>query len=127
MAPELLRNKGYNCSCDIFSAGVIFYIMLTGRPLFKGSNPKSIIDKNTKCEIEFPEIYFNKISEEGLDLVKRMLAEDMDERITAKQALEHPWFSKDFQNLPVQYNTAQSPSFELQQKVLMKMKNPLIS
>ena len=39
VAPELLRDKGYSCSFDIFSAGVIFYVMLTGRPLFKGSNP----------------------------------------------------------------------------------------
>ena len=34
VSPELLRDEGYNCSSDVFSAGVIFYVMLTGRPLF---------------------------------------------------------------------------------------------
>ena len=39
VAPELLRNEGYNCSADVFSAGVIFYAILTGRSLFQGNNP----------------------------------------------------------------------------------------
>ena len=38
VSPELLRNEGYNCSSDVFSAGVIFYVILTGRPLFKGQD-----------------------------------------------------------------------------------------
>ena len=38
VSPELLRNEGYSCSADIFSAGVIFYVILTGRPLFKGQD-----------------------------------------------------------------------------------------
>ena len=46
VSPELLQEKGYNCISDMFSAGVIFYVMLTGRPLFKGSNPNSILAKN---------------------------------------------------------------------------------
>ena len=53
VAPELLRDKGYNCSYDIFSAGVILYVLLTGRPLFKGCNPHSILIKNMNCEYEF--------------------------------------------------------------------------
>ena len=53
VAPELLQEKGYNCQSDIFSAGVIFYIILTGRPLFKGNTPEEILDKNMKCEYTF--------------------------------------------------------------------------
>ena len=44
VAPELLRNEGYNCSADIFSAGVIFYVILTGRPLFKGNFQNQILE-----------------------------------------------------------------------------------
>ena len=50
VAPELLQEKGYNCQADIFSVGVIFYIILTGRPLFKGNSPDEILNKNMKCE-----------------------------------------------------------------------------
>ena len=49
VAPELLQEKGYNCQADIFSAGVIFYIILTGRPLFKGNTPEEILERNMKC------------------------------------------------------------------------------
>ena len=50
VAPELLREYGYDCQSDMFSVGVIFYIILTGRPLFKGNTPEEILDKNMKCE-----------------------------------------------------------------------------
>ena len=46
VAPELLQEKGYNCMADMFSCGVIFYIILTGRPLFKGNTPEEILEKN---------------------------------------------------------------------------------
>ena len=97
VAPELLRNDGYNCSADIFSAGVIFYVMLTGRPLFEGkNNQKIILEKNKKCEYKFNSYFLQSVSEEARDLVVKMIAEDPDQRISAKEALEHPWISKDF-------------------------------
>ena len=53
VAPELLQEMGYDCMSDMFSAGVIFYIILTGRPLFKGNTPEEILDKNTRCDYQF--------------------------------------------------------------------------
>ena len=43
VSPELIRLEGYNCATDMFSAGIIFAEMLTGLPLFTGSNPKSTL------------------------------------------------------------------------------------
>jgi len=63
VAPELLEDKGYNCAADVFSAGVIFYVMLSGRPLFRGQNIKEILILNQKCEYDFPSKYWNCISE----------------------------------------------------------------
>ena len=100
VAPELLRDKGYTCSYDVFSAGVIFYVMLTGRPLFKGSSPNDILLKNMNCDYDFSENerFWKNISSEALDLVKKMLAENPEDRISAQDAYNHPWFFKDFSN-----------------------------
>ena len=62
VAPELLQEKGYNCQADIFSVGVIFYIILTGRPLFKGNTPEEILEKNMKCDYQFNDRQWENIS-----------------------------------------------------------------
>ena len=54
VSPELLNDLGYDCQADVFSAGVIMYVMLTGRPLFRGDNPNEILQKNQACELDFP-------------------------------------------------------------------------
>ena len=87
VAPEVFRNKGYNCASDVFSAGVIFYNMLTGQPLFKGTNPNSILEKNKNYKYELHKTFWSNISPEAKDLIHKMIAEKPEERISAKQAL----------------------------------------
>ena len=95
VAPEVLQNKGYNCRSDMFSAGVIFYNMLTGRPLFKGKTPKEVLENNRKCQVEFNEQYWANLSPEVKDLIQNMITEKQEDRISAQEALEHPWFKSD--------------------------------
>jgi len=94
VAPEILEDIGYNESSDIFSAGVILYVLLTGRPVFRGYNINEILVKNKKCEIEYPAKYWSKISEKAKDLVSKMLEKDPKDRITTKDALNHSWFNQ---------------------------------
>jgi len=82
VAPEILEDSGYNESSDIFSIGVILYILLTGRPVFRGYNLNEILLRNKKCEVEYPAKYWNKISDKAKDLVSKMLKKDPKERIT---------------------------------------------
>ena len=98
VSPELLNDLGYDCQADVFSAGVIMYVMLTGRPLFRGDNPNEILQKNQACELDFPQRYWDKISAEAKDLALGLLKKDPKERFTAAQALEHEWFNKEFIN-----------------------------
>jgi serine/threonine protein kinase len=91
----LLEDRGYNKSVDIFSAGVILHVLLTGRPVFRGYNVNEILLKNKKCEVEYPPKYWDKISMKAKDLVMRMLERDPSKRITASEALEHEWFKQD--------------------------------
>lgn len=58
--------------------GVIFYIILTGRPLFKGNTPDEILKKNTKCEYTFNDSQWEAITPTAKDLVTKLLKEDPD-------------------------------------------------
>ena len=70
-SPEVLLNN-YNEKCDIWSCGIIFYLLLTGNFPFFGKTENEIIEKilNPKLELNFP--IFNNISEEAKDLIKKM-------------------------------------------------------
>ena len=73
VAPEILDDIGYSFSSDIFSIGVIMYILLTGRPAFRGYNVNEILMKNKKAEVEYPDKYWSIISTKARDLVSKML------------------------------------------------------
>jgi len=96
VAPELLRDQGYDCKSDVFSAGVIAYILLSGRPVFKGADVEAVLEANKNCKLEFPDKYWDTITDEAKDLVAKLLAQDPKARISASEALNHPWFARDF-------------------------------
>ena len=91
IAPEVINRK-YNEKCDIWSMGVILYILLSGTPPFNAANDKRIMEKvqEGKYTMDIPE--FKKVSDNAKDLIKKMLHFDYETRISAKQCLEHPWF-----------------------------------
>lgn len=90
IAPEVIKGQ-YNEKCDIWSAGVILYILLTGTPPFNGSNDNEIYKKLSNFQYSFPEKKFKKISKEAIDLIKLLLSEE-SKRPNATTVLEHPWF-----------------------------------
>ena len=92
VAPEILRDEGYNHQCDIFSAGVIFYAILTGKALFEGPDARTLLKNNKECNFKIQKKHWSIISEDARDLVMKMLKDDKNSRITAKEALHHPWF-----------------------------------
>lgn len=93
IAPDVL-NKSYNEKCDIWSLGVILYILLVGYPPFNGSDDKKIIDAVKKGKYTLDEPEWDDVSEEAIDLVKKCLTYDPDKRISASEALDHVWFKK---------------------------------
>jgi len=91
IAPEVL-NGNYNEKCDIWSCGIIMYILLCGTPPFEGSNDKEIFKSILYSELKYPENFFNNISFECKDLLKFLLNRDVGKRLSAQQALDHEWF-----------------------------------
>ena len=93
IAPEVFKRK-YNRECDLWSAGVILYMLIVGCPPFDGNSDKKIasIIKTGIFDKDNPR--WNDASSEVRDLISKLLVYDPEKRITANQALQHPWFKK---------------------------------
>ena len=89
VSPEVLSGD-YDEKCDIWSSGVILYILLTGDPPFNGANDNEIYRKIQAKKFSFPSPQWDKISSDVKDLIKHMLC-DPKERFTAAQVLNHTW------------------------------------
>ncbi|XP_016446311.1 calcium-dependent protein kinase 20-like [Nicotiana tabacum] len=90
VAPEVLR-KRYGPECDIWSAGVIIYILLSGVPPFWDETEQGIFEQIVKGELDLVSEPWPTISESAKDLVRKMLARDPKKRLTAHEVLCHPW------------------------------------
>jgi len=93
VAPEILRKEKYGISVDMWSAGVILYIILCGFPPFYDENEDMALlyRKIKKAEYDMPSPYWDKVSGEAKDLVKKLLVADQAKRLTSKAALSHAW------------------------------------
>jgi len=91
IAPEVLNRK-YTKACDLWSIGVIMYILLCGYPPFWGENDYEIFHKVKTEEVKFPTKGWQNISIEAKTLILELLCKNYKERPTATQALHHPWF-----------------------------------
>jgi calcium-dependent protein kinase len=92
MAPEVIDSE-YSEKCDEWSCAVIMYMLLTGNPPFEGVNDDEILASVRKQEFSLERQEFVKVSEEAKDLIKKLLVPET-QRISAIQALAHPWFQK---------------------------------
>ena len=94
IAPEVLQ-ESYNEKCDVWSIGVILYLLLIGQAPFDGDDDDIICQKIISEEIDFDNN--NKIKElsrEAVDFMKKLLEKNPDKRISSAQALEHIWLKK---------------------------------
>jgi calcium-dependent protein kinase len=91
IAPEVLAKK-YNKKCDVWSVGVIMFILLSGKPPFDGKDDTEITDAVKIGKYKMEDEPWGSISKDGKALVKQMLTKDPNERISARLALNHTWF-----------------------------------
>jgi len=93
VAPEVLLSQGYDKEVDLWSVGVITYLLLCGFPPFYGENLPEVFEQIMKAEYDFPEPYWNEISAEAKDFIAKLLNVDAKKRFSAEQAMTHPWIA----------------------------------
>jgi serine/threonine protein kinase len=119
VAAEILEGKPYDTQADVWSIGVIVYILLGGYPPFIESNQRTLFRKIRKGQYEFHEEYWGQVSEDAKDLIRNLLTVNPDERYTSSQALANKWIGADAKtlaSLDLGTNLAQFKKFNAKRK-----------
>ncbi|XP_073278270.1 calcium-dependent protein kinase 32-like [Primulina huaijiensis] len=111
MAPEVLK-KDYGPEIDIWSAGVILYILLCGFPPFWAETEQGIAQAIIRSVVSFKRDPWPKVSDKAKDLVKKMLNPDPRKRLTPEEVLDHPWLQ----------NAKSAPNVSLGETVRARLK-----
>jgi calcium/calmodulin-dependent protein kinase I len=95
VAPEILEGVPYDTRADMWSLGVITYILLGGYPPFIENEQRELFRKIRKGQYEFHEEYWAQVSPEAKDLISGLLTVDVNKRLLAGGALRHKWTVSD--------------------------------
>jgi len=96
VAPEILKKMPYGVQVDMWSAGVILYIVLCGFPPFYDENDDMgrLYKQIKSASYDMPSPYWDNISDSAKDLIRKLLVVDPEKRYTANKALQHPWLKQ---------------------------------
>ena len=92
LAPEVLKNKGYNRTLDLWSVGVVIYVTLSGT--FPFNEEEDIQDQIENADFLYPKALWKDISPESIALINALLQVDSRKRLSAAKSLNHPWLAK---------------------------------
>ena len=93
MAPEYLEGS-YNYKCDLWSCGVIMYILLAGHPPFEGKDFKDLKEVIKEAKVSFEGKEWEEISKDAKNLISSLLRKDSNKRITAEEAWNGSWIKR---------------------------------
>jgi len=129
VAPEVLEGKPYGCRSDMWSLGVITYILLGGYPPFYDDDQKELFARIRKGEYEFHDDYWSNVTDEAKDLISCLLVTDPGKRYTPNQALQHRWMRSDdsyLENQDLGVNLAEFKKFNAKRKFKAAVKSVII-
>ncbi|XP_024880175.1 obscurin isoform X3 [Temnothorax curvispinosus] len=92
VAPEVTNNEGVSYAADMWSVGIITYILLSGISPFRGANDRETLRKIREGKWDFDDRWKN-ISNEAQDFIRSLLVYNVDKRMDVRAALAHPWFN----------------------------------
>jgi calcium/calmodulin-dependent protein kinase I len=91
VAPEIVFGTGYGPGVDMWAAGVLLYVLLSGRLPFAANTDNELYKSIIRCNLEWKSPQFDSVSEEAKDLISHLITRNPEERWTAEQVLEHPF------------------------------------
>ena len=94
IAPEVLRRAGYDRSCDLWSIGIVTYVLLCGYPPFNGIDDRGTYESILRGKYAFHPEDWRNIGPDAMDFVRGLLQVDPRRRMTARGALCHPWLAR---------------------------------
>jgi len=100
VAPEVVLGQQYDSAVDMWATGVITYITLCGYPPFYGKSDNVVFERILSCKFTFPPKEWDKISSTAKDFISNLLVVNAADRLSASEALNHPWISSDDDEAP---------------------------
>ena len=94
VAPEILERVAYDTQCDLWSLGVIVYILLGGYSPFEEKTQDALFARIRAGEYTFHVEFWHTVSDNAKDLIRKLLNTNPRKRLTAQQALQHPWMTE---------------------------------
>uniref|UniRef100_A0A8C2GRJ2 Myosin light chain kinase, smooth muscle n=1 Tax=Cyprinus carpio TaxID=7962 RepID=A0A8C2GRJ2_CYPCA len=99
VAPEVINYEAISYPTDMWSIGVICYILVSGLSPFMGDNDNETLANVTSATWDFEDEAFDEISDQAKDFISSLLKKDMRARLTCAQCLEHSWLKQDTRNM----------------------------
>lgn len=95
MAPEVLTGEGYGSEVDMWSIGVVAYILLCGYPPFYDDSSAILFNMIKKGQYDFNPTYWGEVSDDAKDLISKLLCVSPGERLTATGVKDHVWMKSE--------------------------------
>lgn len=92
-APEVLTYEPISYATDMWSIGVILYILFSGFSPFLGDTEEETVNNIMENDPEYPEDLFSCVSQDGLDFVQQLIVDEPEDRMSAKSCIRHPWMT----------------------------------
>lgn len=92
-APEVLMGTPHGKPCDMWSLGVITYVLLCGYQPFRSDDAEQLVKETMRGRVEFQERYWQNVSDNAKDFIKQLIAVEAEKRMTCDEAMAHPWLS----------------------------------
>uniref|UniRef100_A0A8D0G608 Serine/threonine-protein kinase 17A n=1 Tax=Sphenodon punctatus TaxID=8508 RepID=A0A8D0G608_SPHPU len=117
VAPEILSYDPISTATDMWSIGVLAYVMLTGISPFLGNDKQETFLNISQMNISYSEEDFDLLSESAVDFIKTLLVKKPEERATAEECLQHPWLAQtDIPDLACRIKSAEEEAFTVPQE-----------